>query len=371
MRTIEFRVAGVDDDAELRRLLRDNPMAGAIEVSLEREPNAFFAGAVEGDRHDAIVARDAARDRAIGMASRSVYRGFVNGRPCPVGYLGQLRLDREYRGRPRLLAQGFSLIASLRDPHDLPFDLTSIVADNTVARRVLSARLPGLPEYRELEAFTTLIIPVWRTRREPPAGSVEVRTAVGGDHDAIAACLARNRARYQFARCWSADDLRSPAISRGLAPEDFVLAMRGGGVVGCLALWDQGGFKQIVVRGYSRHMRWARAGLGLAARVLATPPLPEPGHPVPHAYISHVAMDNDDPEVFAALFRTAYGRARRRKLTCVIAGFAARHPFLAALRRDYAAWTYASQLYTVHWPDAGGAAVVPDGRMPHPEVAVL
>jgi hypothetical protein len=371
MRTIEFRVAGAGDDPELRRLLRDNPMAGAIEVSLEREPNAFLAGAVEGDRHHAIVARDGACDRAVGMASRSVYTGFVNGRPCPVGYLGQLRLDREYRGRPRLLAQGFALLGSLRDRHDLPYDLTSIVADNTVARRVLGARLPGLPEYRELETFTTLILPVWRARRARIVGSFQVRTAAAEDLDGIAACLARNRARYQFARCWSADDLRSPAISRGLAPEDFVLAIRGGRIVGCLALWDQSGFKQIVVRGYGRPMRWVRAGLGVAARMLAAPRLPDPGQPLSHAYLSHVAIDDDQPEVFGALCRAAYECARRRRIACVIAGFAARHPLLAMLRRDYGAFAYTSQLYTVHWPNAGRSAAAPDGRMAHPEVAVL
>ncbi len=371
MRTIEFRVARSDDDPELRRLLRDNPMAGAIEVSLEREPNAFLAAPVEGHRHHAIVAREAGGDRAIGMASRSVYTGFLNGEPRPIGYLGQLRLDPAYRGRPRLLSQGFALLESLRDRQDLPFDLTSIVADNRVARRVLAARLPGLPEYRELEPFTTLIIPVWRARRVPPAGAFKVRPAAAEDVEAIAACLARNRVRYQFARCWTADDLRSPAASRGLAPEDFVVATRGCRVIGCLALWDQAGFKQIVVRGYSRRMRWARAGLGVAARVLATPRLPEPGTPLPHAYISHVAIDDDEPEVFGALIGNAYDTARRRTVTCIVAGFAARHPFLAMLRRRYAAWSYSSVLYTVHWPRAAGATVVPDGRIPHPEVAVL
>ena len=371
MRTIEFRVAGAADEPELRRLLRDNPMAGAIEVSLEREPNAFLACAVEGDRHHAIVARDGVRDRAVGMASRSVYTGFVNGRPCPVGYLGQLRLDGEYRGRPRLLSQGFALLGSLRDHEDLPFDLTSIVADNTVARRVLSARLPGLPEYCELEAFTTLILPVWRARRARPVTSFHVRRGAAEDLEGIAACLARNRARYQFARCWSADDLRSPAISRGLAPEDFVLAIRGGRIVGCLALWDQRGFKQIVVRGYGRRMGWARAGLGIAARVLAAPRLPDPGQPLSHAYLSHVAIDEDQQEVFAALGRAAYECARRRRIACVIAGFAARHPFLTVLRREYSAFAYTSQLYTVHWPTAGRVSSAPDGRMPHPEVAVL
>ncbi len=254
-RTVDFRVAGPDDDADLRRLLRDNPMAGEIAVSLEREPNAFLAAAVEGDRHHTIVARDAGRDRTVGMASRSVSDAFVNGEACQVGYLGQLRLDREYRRRPRLLAKGFSLLASLRDRHDLPFDITSIVADNTAARRVLGAGLPGLPVYRELEAFTTLVIPVWRDRRQPAGGTFQIRAAAEADLEEIAACLARNHARYQFARRWTANDLRSPERSRGLSAEDFIVATREGRVAGCLAVWNQSAFKQIVVRGYSRRLR--------------------------------------------------------------------------------------------------------------------
>jgi hypothetical protein len=45
------------DDPEIRRLLRDNPMDGEIRVSLEREPNAFLAAAVEGEPHHMVVAR--------------------------------------------------------------------------------------------------------------------------------------------------------------------------------------------------------------------------------------------------------------------------------------------------------------------------
>ena len=73
-----------EDDPELRRLLRDNPMDGEIRVSLEREPNAFLAAAVEGEPHRTIVARLPGGGIA-GMGSRSVWNAFVNGEPHRLG----------------------------------------------------------------------------------------------------------------------------------------------------------------------------------------------------------------------------------------------------------------------------------------------
>jgi hypothetical protein len=366
---VDFQVAGRDDEPDLRRLLRENPMAGAISVSLEREPDAFLAGAVEGDEYRVIVARERASRRAIGMASRSVYSGFFNGELSRIGYLGQLRLDRGWRGRAGLLPRGFRLVQSLRAPEELPFDLTSIVADNAAARRVLAAGAPGMPVYREAGAFLTSIVPI-RRRRRAAAGPQSIRPATAEDCGAIAECLRRNRARFQFAPCWTAQDLRSAARSRDLTPGDFVIAERGRALIGCLAVWNQQRFKQIVVRGYCGPMRWQRAGVNALAWLAGRPSLPDPGRPIPHVYISHVAIDDDRPETFGALMATACDQALARGASCAIAGFAESHPFTRLLARDYRPWKYRSVLYTVQWPGADAAAP-PDGRLPHHEVALL
>src|SRR5258706_12279951 len=97
--------AAREDDPELRRLLRDSPMAGEIRVSLEREPNVFLTGAVEGEPHRTIVARNP-EGGIVGMGSRSVWNAFVNGEPCRLGYLSQLRVDRAHRSRKRLRPAG-------------------------------------------------------------------------------------------------------------------------------------------------------------------------------------------------------------------------------------------------------------------------
>jgi hypothetical protein len=367
---IDFRVATPQDDADLRHLLRDNPMPGAVSVTLEREPDVFLAGRAEGDPHHTIVARDGPGGPTVGMASRSVYAGFVNGAPSAIGYLSQLRVDRRYRGRPGVLAQGYALMRSLREPGALPFDVTTIVADNHVARRVLGAGLTRLPAYRALEPFTTLLVPIWRRRGLKQVDGMRIERGSPERLPAIAACLARNAPRFQFARRWTVDDLQSPDRCRGLAPHDFLVATTAdGGVAGCLACWDQGSFKQIVVHGYAAGLRRWRPAVDLAARLIGVPRVPPEGRPIPHASVSHVAVDGDRPDVFAALAAQAYEDARAAGQAFLVFGFADRHPFLPLLRR-YRSWSYGSVIYAVCW-DGGDAAASLDGRVPHLEVSLL
>ncbi|HEX4963513.1 MAG TPA: hypothetical protein VF173_21975, partial [Thermoanaerobaculia bacterium] len=359
--------AAPKDDPELRRLLRDNPMDGEIQVSLEREPNAFLAAAVEGEPHHVIVARDPGSG-IVGMGSRSVWNAFVNGAPCRLGYLSQLRVDPTHRRRKRLLTAGYDLIRSFRRSEEMPFDLTSIVADNDVARRLLSAGLPGLPVYEEIEEWTTLVVPATSRARRT---STNIERGTRDRMESVAACLERNRRRFQFAPRFSAADLLSPERSRGLAPEDFFLAVAKSEVVGCLALWDQSSFKQVVVHGYAPRLARRRPWINALSPLLGTPLLPDPGQPLPHAYLSHLAVDGDDPETFQALIEAAYAEARTRGYVYVVIGLAARHPWKRWLEKRFKPRIYSSLLYAVHWQEGTAAVAALDGRMPHVEVALL
>lgn len=359
-------LAKPEDDSEIRRLLRDNPMDGEIRVSLEREPNAFLAAAVEGEPHHTVVAREPSTGRIVGMGTRAVWNAFIDGEPRRLGYLSQLRVDRSFRGRRRLLAAGYAALRELRAPDEAPFDLTSIIADNETARRLLGGGVPGLPTYRELSGFVTLVLPALRPSRK--RASVEIEPGRPGRMDEIAECLARNRRRYQTAPFFTAAELTSSERSRGLAPHDFRLALRDGRVAGCLALWDQQGFKQVVVRGYApRLARW-RPWINRLPRSLGIPRLPDPGEALPHATISHVAVDGDDPLIFQALVESAHAEACARGLAYVVIGFAADHPWLPWLERRFRCRRYESVLYTVDW---GGGAGALDGRRPHVEAALL
>lgn len=369
---VRFELARSGDDADIRRLLRQSPMQGWVRLTLEREPSASQAATIEGDVHQCIVGRELETGRVVGLGSRSVRTVFINGREARLGYLGQLRRDPVCLGRKRLLVDGFALCRQLRQPGEMPFDLTSIMADNRMARAILTRGMRGLPIYHELEPVVTRTIPLRRgTRRIAAANSLQLVRGSVGEIPAIAAFLQQCYRGYQFAPCWTADDLRGSERTRGLAAEDFHLALRDGRIVGCLAVWDQRRFKQVVVRGYAPNLARWRWAVNLLCCLAGRPCLPPPGESLQFAYASQIAIENDDPEMFRRLLSSACADAAARGLDNLVLGLARRHPLLPVARGMVRAHEYESILYLVHWGDADERIRQLDGRVPHMEVAVL
>ena len=309
---LEFAVAAREDEADLRGLLRDNPMGGWVSLSLQREPDYFRAAASEGDTHQAVILREQSSRQAVAMFSRSVRDAYLNGEVARLGYLGMLRVSAPYRHKIRRLRQGFQALRRLiHDPRETPVYLTSIVEDNHAARRILGANLKGMPTYREQQRFCTFaLIPSRRYGKLADTAAVERATRF--DLAEIAACLQRNYRGCQFAPYWTAEALRSERRCPNLSPGDFYIVRDKGHIAGCLALWDQSSFKQSVVHGYQPPLARLRPLLNLAAPALRLPRLPPVGAALRQVYLSHLAVDGGDPDILRALIAAALSEAATR-----------------------------------------------------------
>jgi hypothetical protein len=379
----EISLATPADDIEVRRLLRECPLRGDVSVSLEREPAAGATAPVEGDVHQMLVARERATGRVAAIASRSVGDAFINGSPARVGCLGQLRVATPFRGSRALLDAGFASCRALHNGGDAYVYLVSVVAENHAARRLLlGTRSPFAPRLEQVGRLRTLIVPRRRWRSLPEQGHVggprgalrrahiEIRPGARELLPDIAACLWRNGQRYQFARCWHAADLCSAARTPGLLPEHFVVATCGSRVAGCIACWDQRRFKQVVVRGYSPTMARWRPVMNFAGPWLGVPRLPEVGHRLEFAYLSHFAVDDDSPAVATALIAAARDRLPADVEYAVI-GLPEDSPLLTPLKRAFRHRAYCSLLYAACWEDGEPIVRALDRRIAAPEVAVL
>jgi len=365
---MQFELASASDEPALRRILRETPFAGDISVTLEREPCVHFGNAIEGERSQILVARPAPGQPIVGMATRTLIDSYVNGVPRRIGYLSQLRILPSYQARPRTLKGGYAAMRELHDDGAAPFYVTTIIADNEPARRVLEAGLAGFPTYKYVGDVATLLVSA-----AGPTRSVadDVRAGVPQDIDAIVACLERNGARYQFAPRWTREVLLSPTRCRGLRAQDFLIARRGERVVGCLACWDQREFKQTIVRGYSPPLAWARPVSNLLSPLTGFPKLPAVGGSVSFAYLSHLAVDDDDTSVFTALASAARRTAAHRGLDHLCIGLGSGHPLLSIAHSHFGAREYRSRAYVVHWDDGAEAVRTLDERPIHLEVAIL
>jgi len=350
----ECRLATPADDPDLRRILRETPFDGNISLSFEREPDYFCAADIEGPFHQTMVVCETDSGKIMGMGDRSIRPLWVNGQPTQVGYFSGFRARDEYRrglALARFTQQGFRYYHQLHTDGRAPFYIISIVADNQPARRLLTAGLKGLPRLQEYTHMTTYAIHPTQPKRDLPLP--RGLQLIHGSREwipAIVDCLERNGMRKQFAPHWTVETLLSP-LTPHLVIEDFFLAVDGSGcVAGCLALWDQNAFKQTVVRGYAGLYKRFRKAINLLAPLGGWPSLPNVGTRLNQAFACFLALDGDDPDVFATLLRAIYNEAARRRYSYLLLGLPETSP-LGRIVKGYHPLEYISQIYLAAWGD--------------------
>jgi len=365
-----FRQAEPQDDRSLREILRATPLPGWVTLSYEREPCYFNGCAIEGDTHTVLASTP---DGApIGFFSRSVRTAWVKGRVMRLGYLGQLRLLPQWRGRSRAILRGFEVCRELLDDghQETPYYLTSILSDNTRARRILTSGIKGMPTYLPLRGFLTLVAATaqpWARRRTSPP--YVLSKATESDLEALASLLQTCGRGYTLHPHWDSQALRA-LQSVGWRPEHNLLLLKGDRPIACGAVWDQRCVRQWRVTAYASALAYTRPLASAALRLGGYPPLPPPGRRLNQGFLSHLAVVPGEEEALPMLVGALLRLARENGLTSVVLGLSEGHPwtpFLAGLRSLH----YRSQLYLVHWPEGRGAAEDLTGQPIQPEVACL
>ena len=159
-----FAVATRADDAAIRRLLRENPMRGAVSVGFEREPDYFRGADLAGGEDQTIVASSGSRLVCMGRCTRR--ECWVDGTARRVGYLAELRLDAAARGRFGILRDGYEFFHALQRERS-GRSVISQASPPTIdrARRLLENGARGLPVYVFLAELDTLLVAVSRRPR--------------------------------------------------------------------------------------------------------------------------------------------------------------------------------------------------------------
>ncbi len=370
MSRYQFELATPADDADLRHILAETPMAGAVAVSFRREPSYFAAAGVEGPFRQVVAARDTESGRLVGFGARSVRSRFVNGRPEAVGYLSTLRLLEGHRNRG-LVARGYRYFKELHRDGQARLYLTTIAEDNWLALRLLTSGRAGLPAYHYAGDYRTAVLPLRGRRLEKAPAGVEVRPATADDLPGVLAFLAAVGPGRQFFPCCAADDFfTGSGAFRGLRPADLLLAFRGEELVGTLAGWDQSSFRQTVVSGYGRPLRWLRPLYNCWARWRGLPRLPPAGEALRGLTGTLPVVKDADAGVFAALVGELCRRASSGPWEHLLVGLHAEDPLLAALRGKAVRW-YVTRLYHVCWQDGEAMRKGLDGRPPYLELGAL
>jgi len=111
--------------------------------------------------------------------------------------------------------------------------------------------------------------------------------------------------------------------------------------------------------------------MNIRAKIAGMPTLPPPNTPLRHCYGSHLAVDEDNPGVFAALLRSLYNYAVDQGHSYLMVGLCENHPFLENVMSTYRHIDYKSLLYLIAWEEELEVLSEVDNRLPGVEVSIL
>jgi len=371
MSTLSYSLAEPADSEAIAQLLRSTAMPGRISLSFESQLPHDAPQGLEPVFHQTIVARDD-QDQIQAVSTRSGAEFFVNGEPQSIGYYGHLRMSPNVRsGHP--LKLGIRFAKELHRDGRVPYYLTSIMEDNRIARRMLTSNKSGFLKY---DLYKRLVTHSILTRHAPrglrPNPKLLFRSATAVDISSILDCLNRNGRRHQYSPVWSEETLFSDYMTPGLKPDNFILAYQGDKMVGCAAVWDQQSHRKIIVVDYEPRLRKLRPLINLFSPILKQPALPPIGSELSHAFLSMIAVDNDDMEVFQGLVLTAIPQAKKRGYELLMAGFYETSPFETFIAENFRTVQSPSLIYLVSLPeDEIQPLQLIDDRNPGLEIALL
>lgn len=360
-----FRCATAADDHALRAMLRANDMDSWVNLAFEREP-CFFAGEhLMGDSTAVIALDEAAQQTPIGMYTSSLLPVHINGRAAFAGYLGGLRVNRQYRRRIRILKDGFASIPRLIScQKTMSCWFTSVGQENSKARRILEAGLKNMPSYRLVGSMETL---AFSTRLGKHKGLLQQATI--RDVPALSNFFNQQASAFQFSPVLSEAWLLSLNGQHGLKLKDFWLLRDGHELSGCLAIWDQRKFKQTVVHNYRFPLNKLRGVYNLLAGVRGKIRLPAPGEKLEQVFISFFALSQRAQDKAVDVISEALLHASEKNAAIGTLGLSDRNPMIRKLQAALHPDCYRTNIETVTWPEADLPEL--DARPPQPEVAVL
>jgi len=340
-----------------------------MQLSLEREPDFFIGAGIGNLASTVMVARDTWSGAVVATAGRAIRRAFIDGRERPLGYLSTLRTREEVR-KSTVLARGYRQIKLQHADGLVPYYVTTILDGNQEARRILTSGRAGLPAYVPYGKLRTYLLPLYGLRRRFRGAGV-TRGAAREALPGALACLNRFNTDLQFAPAYRLEDFGANSrMLHGLAAGDLYLCSKGREIAGTMAVWNQNGFKQSVVAGYSRSLAAVRPALTLAATLGLAPRLPPKGQSLPCLYAALISSRDSDVAVFQQLLDTVLTDWNNAGCAYLLVGLCDGHPFSPTVARR-SVMTIDSEIYIVYWQDSKPDRLPSTARIPHLEVATL
>ncbi len=361
--TTRIRPATVADNERLLAFQARYAMRGGLPLRFDRSPDYFALHRCHSDDYRTWLAEDHT-GRVKGMASMVVRDGYLVGEKQRIAYLGDLRIapDRELA---RIWVDYVAdRLADLARYEDVQHTYCCVIRDNRIATQSLfgTGKRTRLG-FRHWRGYSNVSIYARRFAGRR-CGSVRITNASGADADALRAFLDHESRSQPFGCVFTTDEFaRRLSAWPDFGIERFMIARNAQGrIVGCVAPWDAGRIKRIMLERLPRSLGALRYGFNAIAPLLGRPPIAAPGQPLQDTYLTHLHVSGRDPDIAQALLDAVWQRERSRYALLQLCLYD--HDPLWPALHGYRYTALPMDLYTLSTPgasafDPGGAEAIP------------
>ncbi|MDR3098045.1 MAG: hypothetical protein LBV73_13345 [Paraburkholderia sp.] len=309
-----IRQATPEDNARILEFHARHAMQGDLPLRFDRAPDYFALHRCHSPEHEVWLAEDE-REVLKGVASLVVRDGYLAGHAQRIAYLGDLRLvpgrrlSREWTGVVR------ERLEALHRESGVEHAFCCMIRDNRLAVQSLArSRRPDRLRFTHWHGYDNVSVYARRglstsPRLKPDMRIVEAQPAHA---DALRAFLDAQSREQPFGCVFSEQEFaRRLQTWPSFGLESFLLAIDGRGTLaGCVAPWDAGAIKRIVLERLPPRLQATRMAFNVIAPALGRPRIAAPGEPLRDVYLTHLQVRERDPAVFAALIDAAWSRVR-------------------------------------------------------------
>ena len=366
LRGLEFRRASHPDNAAIVEFLASHAMEAGLALRFDRSPDFFALHAAQSNRYETLLLLE--RQRIVGMGSLVFRPGYIDGAPEQIAYLAELRVSggRKIAGLWRRLLS--ERIASSGGEPQARYGYCCIIRDNRLARAsVLRSRADDVLRFEHLRGYSNVSLLArkpWVRRHDK---TVSIRRAGPSDSQRLRRFIDSDSASRPFGvvfdeATWQHRLEHWP----GFGIENFYLAFDAANrLLGCLAPWDSSAINRIVIDRMPTALNAIRVAYNALAALRGRARIAVgAGSHLPDIALTHVHVDNRDPNVLQALLDTAYRDIAKtgRHATLSLCVYDA-DPLAPALA-GYWHQAIPMDLYWLKLDPAAGPLPVPADRMP-------
>lgn len=232
-----------EDGIEMLEIIESETSKGDIELIYTRRTNAFESYKKENKDSKIAIIRD--KNGKIAFQAACIPGCYyVNGKKVSAGYVGGIRKRNDYNG-----VINWKDVVHFVEKQDLGFYLCSFLSGNEAAEKMFYKKRSFFPELMPLCDYTTYIMNPKIFTKVCPEG-LTFRSIKSDDLYNVHEFLRIEMMKYNFSTV-----INNITDFYGLSIDDCYVLEKRGEILAFGALWNQKGFKQYIVEGYSKTLK--------------------------------------------------------------------------------------------------------------------